>query len=151
MKILVSACLVGIKCKYNGEDNFFKYVYDLAENNELIAICPEEQGGLTTPREQCEIVNGRVMTQSGKDLTEEFNKGADEVVRIAKEKQVDLCILKQYSPSCGTGAVYDGTFSHKVKIGYGITARKLKEAGFKVISDEVLPVFEENKDEEENN
>ncbi|MCQ2409663.1 MAG: DUF523 domain-containing protein [Clostridia bacterium] len=148
MKILVSACLLGIKCKYNGEDNYIKYIEQFSEQNELIAVCPEELGGLLTPREPCEIKDGRVITSSGKDLTEEFNKGADRVVEIAKERQVDLCILKQYSPSCGAGAIYDGTFSHKAKIGWGITAKKLREAGFKVISEENL-IFPHEDEETE--
>jgi uncharacterized protein YbbK (DUF523 family) len=104
----------------------------------LIPVCPEQLGGLPTPREPAEIREGKVITKSGKDVTENFKRGAEEVLKIAKLFGISEAIFKQGSPSCGCGRVYDGTFSGKIIEGDGITATLLKKRGIKVITEEDL-------------
>lgn len=111
-------------------------VASLAKIHCLIPICPEQLGGLPTPREPDEIRDGRVYEKSGKDNTEEFSRGAEETLRIAKLLNADMAILKQNSPSCGSSMIYDGTFSSKKIPGSGITASLLIESGIRVISEE---------------
>lgn len=140
---LVSACLCGVNCKYNGKNNLNADCLRLLENNEALLICPEQLGGLSTPREPSEIQeivgekeNKKVITRSGDDVTEKFVKGAEEVLRIAKKSNIHAAILKEGSPSCGCNYIYDGNFSgNKIK-GEGITCSMLKKAGIDVISDE---------------
>lgn len=139
-KILVSACLYGEICRYDAKqcglsDEIF---LDLKKQGLLIPICPEVCGGLETPRVPCEICDGRVINKIGEDKTTEFEKGAKEALRIAKENDVCCCILKSRSPSCGAGVIYDGTFSGKRINGYGVTAKLLKDNGFFIFSEETL-------------
>lgn len=139
---LVSACLVGVKCRYDGTDAFSKETTELLSEFVLIPICPEQLGGLPTPRERCEIVGGdgfdvlngkaRVLSESGLDLTEKFLKGAYETLRIAKMLNVKRAILKDFSPSCGVNKIYDGTFSGKTKSGVGVTTALLILNGVEV-------------------
>lgn len=137
-KILVSACLLGIACRYDGKVKRYLKVLRLAKNKILIPVCPEILGGLSTPREKAEIKDGKVLTKSGKDLTKYFEKGAREVLKIAKILNIKKAILKQKSPSCGFGKIYDGTFSGKIINGDGITAALLKKHKVKIISEEDL-------------
>lgn len=134
--ILVSACLLGINCKYNGTNNAQKKVLNLAGKETLIPVCPEQLGGLPTPRPPSEIRNGKVYNQNGKDITAFLLKGAEETLRIAKLSGAKKAILKQRSPSCGCGEIYDGTFTSNIIKGDGITASLLKENGIKVFSEE---------------
>ena len=113
MKILVSACLLGINSRYCGGGCLNEAVASLAKKHFLIPVCPEQLGGLPTPREPDEIQNGRVYEKSGKDNTEEFTRGAQETLRIAELLGAEAAILKQNSPSCGPSMIYDGTFSGK--------------------------------------
>lgn len=135
---LCSACLLGIKCKYNGGDNFNKKVAGMAEKETLVPVCPEQLGGLLAPREPSEQRDGKVFSKSGKDVSDNFEKGAREVLKLAKMFGVKEAILKQRSPSCGCGKIYDGTFSGKVIEGDGVTVKLLKQNGIKVISEEDL-------------
>jgi len=136
--ILVSACLLGIKCRYDGKSKPNKKVLKLAKEKILIPVCPEILGGLPTPREPAEQKGKRVITKSGKDVTKYFKKGAKEVLKIAKILGVKKAILKQKSPSCGCGKIYDGTFSDKIIKGDGVTTKLLKKHKIKVISEEDL-------------
>lgn len=121
-KILVSACLLGENCKYSGGNNKNDSVIKLSEHFELIPICPECFGGLPIPREPSEIVGNRVLSKSGEDVTAQFVEGAEQTLYIAREKNCPAALLKERSPSCGCGVIYDGTFSGALTEGNGITA-----------------------------
>jgi uncharacterized protein YbbK (DUF523 family) len=136
---LCSACLLGVPCRYDGTSKPHNKVLELAKMEVLIPVCPEQLGGLTTPREASEKSGERVVTQSGKDITEAFQKGAESVLLIAKLTGASEAILKQRSPSCGCGKIYDGTFSGNVIDGNGVTAALLKKEGIKVITEEEIP------------
>ena len=135
---LCSACLLGIKCRYDGKSARNRKVIMLLKAETLIPVCPEQLGGLPTPREPAEIRGERVFTRSGKDVTENLKRGAKEVLKIAKLYGIKEAIMKQGSPSCGSGRIYDGTFSGKTIKGDGITTAMLKENGIKVITEEDL-------------
>jgi len=137
MKIC-SGCLLGIRCRYDGNSKPHRKVLEFAKEGTLIPVCPEQLGGLPTPREQTEKSNNKIFTISGKDITEYFTKGAEEVLKIAKIFDIKEAILKQRSASCGSGQIYDGTFSGKIIKGNGITADLLIRNGINVISEEDL-------------
>ncbi len=134
MKI-VSACLVGINCRYDGNNNLNKKVMERFLEGELIPLCPEQLGGLSTPRTPAEIKDNKVFDKNGNDVTENFIKGAKETLRIAKLLGCKEAILKENSPSCGVHNVYDGTFTSKKIKGMGFTAKLLKENGINVKSE----------------
>jgi len=143
--MICSACLLGIECNYRGGSNLNSRILKLLDKNILIPVCPEQLGGLPTPRENAEIVGdgymvldgrGKVITCSGKDVTQYFVKGAKETLRIVKLYGIDSAILKQCSPSCGNGKIYDGTFSERLVSGDGVTTALLKRNGVKVFSEE---------------
>jgi uncharacterized protein YbbK (DUF523 family) len=137
--ILVSACLLGVNCQYNGESDFTRELLEFLKNKgEFIAVCPEVLGGLPIPRDGAEIVGKKVKTAVGKDVTKQFLKGAERVLKIAKENNVKLAILKAKSPSCGAGWIYDGTFSQNLIKGDGITAALLKKNKIKVFTEKDL-------------
>jgi uncharacterized protein YbbK (DUF523 family) len=138
--VLVSACLAGINCRYDGKNSEHRYLKELVTRGQAIPVCPEQLGGLPVPRACCEITvsddNGtRVIGQDGRDYTAEFTKGAEKVLAIAKANGVTKAILKSNSPSCGCGLVYDGTFSGKLVPGNGLAAKILRENGIKVITE----------------
>lgn len=145
MKI-ISACLCGIHCRYNSQKIKQPEFIDLLKNKQVIPICPEQLGGLATPRQPCEIINGdglkvlqglaSVISIDGKNVTSQFILGAQEVLEIAKNLCVDGAILKSRSPSCGIGKIYDGRFRGSLIAGDGVTTALLKISGFEVISDE---------------
>ncbi len=138
MKIMVSACLLGQKCKYSGGDNYSGKVIAFTEGHEVIPVCPETAGGLTTPRFPCEIVNGRVINTAGESKDKEFRDGAAVCLKSAQENSIDLAILQSRSPSCGVNQIYDGTFSGKLIEGSGIFASLLRENGFTILDAEDL-------------
>ena len=139
MKILVSACLLGERCRYDGKDaKNEKVIAYIKDAKKVIAVCPEVLGGLDTPREPSEIVCGRVITKSGCDVTDNFISGANEALKTAKEENIDIAILKAKSPSCGVRNIYDGSFSKKVTEGQGVFAKLLKENGFKVFDEDEM-------------
>ena len=143
MKILVSACLLGINSRYCGGGCLNEKIASLIGNHNLIPVCPEQLGGLPTPREPDEIREGRVFEKSGKENTDNFQKGAEETLRLARLLKVDMAILKQNSPSCGSSMIYDGTFSSKKIPGSGITASLLIQNGIRVISEEDIAELRE--------
>ena len=134
-KILVSACLLGINCKYDGGNNKNDKVLKYIKDKEVIPICPEIMGGLSTPRIPSEILNDKVINSEGLDVTHNFIKGANEVLYLAKLFNVKKALLKAKSPSCGVGEIYDGTFTHTKINGDGITTRLLKENDIEVITE----------------
>jgi uncharacterized protein YbbK (DUF523 family) len=127
---------LGINCKYDGTSNKNEKILKLVKDFILIPVCPEILGGLPIPREPAEQRGKRVITKSGKDVTKYFEKGAKEVLKIAKILKIKKAILKQKSPSCGCGKIYDGTFSGRLIRGDGVTAKLLKKNGIKVFSEE---------------
>ena len=136
MKILVSACLLGKNCKYNGGNNLNQSVLDFIEGHEVIGVCPEQLGGLSTPRFPAEMVEGIVTNKEGISVDAEFRKGAQTALASALEKKVDLAILQSRSPSCGVKEIYDGSFSGKKVKGQGVFARLLTKYGIKVLDAE---------------
>jgi len=130
--IVVSACLAGINCNYKGECCEDPSVVELVKTGRAIMVCPEQLGGLSTPREPAEIKNGRVVTVQGGDVTDAFLAGANEVLKICKKYNCHKTILKSRSPSCGSGKIYDGNFNGVLVDGDGVTAGLLKENGIEV-------------------
>nr|VFK20459.1 MAG: Uncharacterized conserved protein YbbK, DUF523 family [Candidatus Kentron sp. LFY] len=135
---LCSACLLGIDCRYDGGNNKNGKVLELAREEVLIPVCPEQCGGLPTPRIPSEQRGEQVVTKKGEDVTENFQRGAHGSLLLARLYGIGEAILKQRSPSCGVGEIYDGTFSGKVISGNGVTATLLKENGIKLMSEEEL-------------
>lgn len=133
-KVLISACLLGVNCKYDGNNNYDETLFKSLNKYELIPVCPEVWGGLTTPRYPSEISENKVINNHGEDVTINFRKGAQETLELAKKLGVKKAILKAKSPSCGNGKIYDGTFTGKLIDGDGITTRLLKENGIEVIT-----------------
>ena len=138
MKIMVSACLAGENCKYDGGNNRNENVLKLMEENEVIPVCPEQLGGLSTPRIPSEICDGIVRMKNGRNVDQEFRKGAKMCLEIAMKEQPDLILLQSRSPSCAVNRRYDGSFSGKLTDGHGVTAELLIENGFRVIDVEDL-------------
>ena len=133
-KILISACLIGLNCKYDGGNNENSKLVELMKEKDLVPICPEQLGGLKTPRVSAERKQEKVITKEGVDVTKEYQKGAEEVLKLAKKLNIKKAILKSRSPSCGIDEIYDGTFSHNLVKGDGVTAELLKKNGIEVIS-----------------
>ncbi len=138
MKILVSACLLGQKCKYNGGHNFNEKVAAFTEGHEVIPVCPEVAGGLPVPRLPCEIAGGKVINTAGESKDREFREGAEKCLAIAKQNNIDLAILQSRSPSCGVRQIYDGSFSRHLAEGAGVFASLLMANGFRVMDVEEL-------------
>ena len=144
MKTLISACLLGVRCRYDGGHSRSTAAIKHHETEPLISICPEQLGGLPTPRPPAEIVGGdgedvlankaKVITEAGEDVTDAYLRGALDTLRIAQSHGATQVILKARSPSCGCGAIYDGTFSGTLKAGDGVTTALLKQHGIEVIS-----------------
>ena len=138
MNILVSACLLGVRCRYDGAGQEHAEVYRLLEGNTLIPVCPEILGGLATPREPAERRDCRVVTRAGADVTDAFCRGAEETLRLARLFHCELAVLKERSPSCGCGRIYDGTFTGTVIPGSGVTAELLTKNGIRVIGESTV-------------
>ena len=132
MKLLVSACLMGVGCRYDGKSNELPQLGELIARHDCIPACAEIFGGLPTPRVPAEIVGDRVVNKEGRDVTAEFARGAKEVARLAQVTGCTAALLKERSPSCGRGQIYDGTFTKTLVEGDGLTARALKEQGLTV-------------------
>lgn len=126
---------MGENCKYNGKNNKIEAVSELEEHFELVPVCPECFGGLPIPRDPAEIKDGRVIQKNGNDVTKEFEYGAEQTLYIAEEKNCVASLLKENSPSCGYGKIYDGSFSKKLVDGNGITARLLSSKGVAVFGE----------------
>lgn len=147
--IMVSACLVGIQCKYNGGCNTHQGVLTYLQGKDWIPVCPEQLGGLATPRTPAEIQGGsgedvlqnrvKVMTKTGEDVTAPFRKGAEQTLKIAQMAGVKEAILKERSPSCGGCQIYDGSFLGQPKAGQGVTAALLREHGISIHTEDDFP------------
>lgn len=135
MNILVSACLLGVECRYDGTGKRVSEVEKLKETHNLIPVCPEVYGGLSTPREPAEKVGNYILTKSGNDVTENFKKGASEILKLAQMFHCKYAILKERSPSCGFGEIYDGTFSGNLIKGDGILAEELNRNGIIILGE----------------
>ena len=133
-KILISACLIGLNCKYDGGNNENSKLVELMKEKDLVPICPEQLGGLKTPRASAERKQEKVITKEGVDVTKEYQRGAEEVLNLAKKLNIKKAILKSRSPSCGIEEIYDGTFSHTLIKKDGVTAELLKKNEIEVIS-----------------
>ncbi len=135
--ILISACLLGLACRYDGKEGkrlpFFR---ELSDKYNLIPVCPEIYGGLPTPRNPSEIQRGGVFMNDGTDVSENYKRGAEAALSLAKLYNCKVAVLKRRSPSCGFGEVYDGTFSSKLKKGNGITAELLAENGILIYGED---------------
>ena len=140
-RILISACLVGDNVKYDGGNNKNPLISKLLEKYELVPFCPEVEGGLPIPRHPCEQRGEQVVNDLDEDKTDEFNKGADLALNICLYLKITKAILKERSPSCGVHSIYDGTFSHKVIDGSGVTAALLKRKGITVYSEDEIPML----------
>lgn len=136
-KILVSACLLGLNCRYSGERKADERVLELVDNRDvvLIPVCPEQLGGLATPREPAERRGQSVRNRKGEDVTGAFYRGAGEALRLAQLYGCTLALLKERSPSCGSGNIYDGSFTGTVTDGDGVTAELLKKNGIRVVGE----------------
>lgn len=137
----ISSCLCGINCKYNGGNNLNPIFLEMLNKGKAIPICPEQLGGLPTPRIPAEIRKDekgkiQVITKNNTNVTKEYFLGAERVLKILKVLKIDTVILKSKSPSCGYGKIYDGTFSKKLIEGNGITVELLLKNNIKVINDE---------------
>lgn len=139
-KVLISACLAGINCKFNGENNLLDsdVLDEISKKYHLLFVCPEVFGGLSTPREPAEMKGGLVVTKTAKDVSENFKFGAEICLKIAKLNGCKKAILKARSPSCGSGQIYDGSFSKKLILGDGVAAKLLKENGILVFSEDEI-------------
>ncbi|BDD11341.1 hypothetical protein FUAX_37730 [Fulvitalea axinellae] len=138
-KYLISACLAGHKCRFDGQAKPVSKIQKLVERGEAVLVCPEVDGGLSTPRPASEIVTEdgkiKVVTKTGRDVTDEFRKGAQVSLEKARQHGASVAILKAKSPSCGYGKIYDGTFSGKLVDGNGLTADLLSENGLSIYSE----------------
>lgn len=142
MNILVSACLLGCACRYDGGSKPCAAVRALVARHTLIPVCPEIYGGLPTPRTPCEIVGGRVLSKDGADRTDAYRRGAAEALRLAGALGCRAALLKARSPACGSGEVYDGSFSGTLTAGDGVAAAALRAAGIAVFGEDRLPDLE---------
>ena len=132
MRILVSGCLLGVCCRYDGASKPHHSVLELAKRHELIPVCPEQLGGLATPRPPAERQGDRIIARTGADVTEQYRRGAEEALKLYRLLGCDAAVLKERSPSCGSGEIYDGAFSGTLTAGDGVTAELLKTNGISV-------------------
>lgn len=133
--LLISACLLGENCKYSGGNNHCPGVDALRERYELLPVCPERDGGLPTPRPPAERKGDRVVNCQGQDVTCQYQLGAAIALETARRHGCTCALLKERSPSCGRGEIYDGTFTHTVVPGSGVTAQLLEEHGISVLGE----------------
>lgn len=130
---LMSTCLLGVRCRYDGKHQQRDEMIDLFKNENVIPVCGEQWGGLTTPRDPSEEVDGKIMSISGVDVTEQFNRGAEDIIKLAKAVGAKKAYLKTGSPMCGCGRIYDGTFSGTMKDGDGVLTKLLKANGIEIV------------------
>lgn len=136
MNILVSACVVGQNCKYNGENNLNRSVVEFIQRHNVIEICPELLTGMKCPRACAEIVNGIVMSENGENVDAEYRKGVELAMEKIKGQKIDLAILQSRSPTCGVNTIYDGSFSGTLIEGYGLFTEAIIEKGIRVVDSE---------------
>ena len=140
-RLLVSACLLGVSCRYDGKAKLQPGMEALARKYELIPVCPEQLGGMATPRVPSERVGEKVISREGADVTHHFAKGAEEAFRIGQLLRCDGALLKERSPSCGSGTIYDGSFTGGLTPGDGVFAQLLKEKGIPVYGETDIPAL----------
>ena len=140
MRLLISACLLGCRCRYDGAARPLEGLGELLERHTLVPVCPEQLGGLATPRPPAERRGDRVLTREGADVTAQYHRGAEEALRLCRLFGCQAALLKERSPSCGSGQVYDGTFTGALTAGDGVAAELLKARG--------IPVYGESRMEE---
>ena len=138
MTILVSACLLGEACRYDGGSKPHPLAEELARRHTLIPVCPEVLGGLPTPRPPAEQRDGRVVNREGADVTEQYRRGAEAALEAARQHGCTVALLKERSPSCGSGQIYDGTFTGTLTAGWGTAARLLRQAGMTVLGESAI-------------
>ena len=141
MNILVSACLLGVNCRYHGGGEVIDELLDIMKDHHLIPICPEQLGGLSTPRTPAERYKDRIINAKNEDVTTAFHLGAQETLKLAKLYDCQYAILKERSPSCGSGKIYDGSFSGHLTKGDGVTAELLKKYGICVLGESEINVL----------
>ncbi len=138
MKILVSACLLGLRCRYDGQSKPNGAVLALGKKHQLIPCCPEQLGGLPTPRSPAEWQGERIVNSAGEDVTDQYRRGGEEAAALARILGCELAILKERSPACGSREVYDGSFSGVLVPGRGSAAAALRAAGIPVLGESEL-------------
>ena len=138
MKVLVSACIMGVNGKCNGKNNENITAINFLKDKEVISICPEVLAGMETPRPCAEIVNGRVVDENGNDVSSEYDKAVQIALSKIQNENIDLVILQSRSPTCGVNQIYDGSFTGKLISGMGLFAKELKQRGYKVIDVEEI-------------
>lgn len=141
MRVLVSACIMGVNCKYNGKNNENLAAINFLKDKEVVLICPEVLAGMKVPRPCAEIVNGRVVDENGNDVSLEYDKAVAVALSKIENKEIDLVILQSRSPTCGVKQTYDGSFSGKLISGTGLFAKALIEKGYHVIDVEDISLF----------
>jgi len=132
VKILISACLLGVRCRYDGQSKAYPGIEELGKKHILIPVCPEQLGGLSTPRPPAERQGEKVITKNGIDVTMQYCHGAEETLRLCRLFGCEAAVLKERSPSCGCGEIYDGTFTGTLTAGDGMTAEWLTTQGIPV-------------------
>ncbi len=147
--ILMSACLMGVNCRYDGGGKLVPELKELMQLAHVVPVCPEILGGLTTPRTPSERVGDRVLMKDGTDVTAAFDRGANEALRLAGLYGAKIAVLKERSPSCGSGTIYDGSFSGKFRPGYGVTGELFKENGIEIYGESRLNELLEKLREDE--
>lgn len=138
MKILVSACLLGRNCKYNGGNNYDEKVVEFLKGKEIIEVCPEVLAGLGVPRTPIEIVNGVLLDRHSNSVDDALRDAVGQILSQIQDEDIDCAILKSRSPTCGVRQVYDGTFSGKLVDGSGVLAQALRDAGYRILDAEDL-------------
>ena len=138
MKILVSACLLGENCKYNGGNNYSAAVAEFVKDKEVLAICPEMMADMGCPRKPIEIVDGVLMDGDGNNVDAAMRKAVADAMELIRKEDIQCAVLQSRSPTCGVNQVYDGSFSGKLVSGSGILAQALKDDGYQTIDAEDL-------------
>ena len=137
MRILISGCLLGVCCRYDGASKPHPLAEELSKKHELVPVCPEQLGGLATPRSPAERQGERIIAKTGVDVTDQYHRGAEEALKIYRLLGCDAAVLKERSPSCGSGEIYDGTFTGTLLSGNGVTAELFLKHG--------IPVYGESR------
>ena len=138
MKVLVSACLLGVSCRYDGQSKSYPLMDELCRRHQVVPVCPEIMGGLPTPRTPAERQGERVVTKNGVDVTAQYRRGAEEVLRLAQTLSCTAAVLKERSPACGSGAIYDGSFTGTLTDGFGAAAQLLAAHGIQLADKDEL-------------
>ena len=139
MRLLISACLLGCCCRYDGASKTHPLAEALAQRHDLVPVCPEQLGGLSTPRSPAERQGERVMTKDGRDVTAAYHRGGEEAVRLCRLLGCEAAVLKERSPSCGYGIIHDGTFSGGLTAWNGVAAQMLAAQGIPVYGESRIP------------